>query len=110
MPPLCRETQSLGQQMLKEPLCINGLKKTFKEEKKVPLKCILSASYNSDMDVSDHSTEFRIYSDARNMVSLLGEFWTRLDKSNAVSYNILVVYIAWDMSKGSMFLYVNIFI
>ena len=25
MPPLCRETQSLGQQMLKEPLGINGL-------------------------------------------------------------------------------------
>ena len=25
MPPLCRETQSLGQQMLKEPLVINGL-------------------------------------------------------------------------------------
>ena len=26
MPPLCRETQSLGQQMLKEPLGINGLR------------------------------------------------------------------------------------
>ena len=25
MPPLCRETQSLGQQMSKEPLGINGL-------------------------------------------------------------------------------------
>ena len=25
--PLCRETQSLGQQMLKEPLSINGLRK-----------------------------------------------------------------------------------
>ena len=25
VPPLCRETQSLGQQMLKEPLGINGL-------------------------------------------------------------------------------------
>ena len=25
MPPLCRETQSLGQQMLKEPFGINGL-------------------------------------------------------------------------------------
>ena len=24
VPPLCRETQSLGQQMLKEPLSING--------------------------------------------------------------------------------------
>ena len=26
--PLCRKTQSLGQQMLKEPLSINGLKLT----------------------------------------------------------------------------------
>ena len=26
VPPLCRETQSLGQQMLKEPLGINGLR------------------------------------------------------------------------------------
>ena len=27
VPPLCRETQSLGQQMLKEPLGINGLRR-----------------------------------------------------------------------------------
>ena len=26
VPPLCRETQSLGQQMLKAPVCINGLR------------------------------------------------------------------------------------
>ena len=29
VPPLCRETQSLGQQMLKEPLDINGLISTI---------------------------------------------------------------------------------
>ena len=31
MPPLCRETQSLGQQMLMEPLGINGLRKAVRE-------------------------------------------------------------------------------
>ena len=29
VPPLCRETQSLGQQMLKEPLGINGLSTVY---------------------------------------------------------------------------------
>ena len=36
MPPLCQETQSLGQQMLKEPLGINGLNKNTHPPKQVP--------------------------------------------------------------------------
>ena len=48
MPPLCRETQSLGQQMLNAPLGINGLTVEPAARKNCFLKAILIKNYTNN--------------------------------------------------------------